>query len=430
MKLHQVAILVALAVSSTSVLSASKNEERIQNKNDCYAHFQNKDYAAAMTSCQEAAKLGDGEAKNLIGAMYEEGLGVKQDYTKAMDYYKDASYDDVPDAFTNIGFLYDQGLGVAKNDQEALYYYEKGQRLGDDNAAINLAGMVAEGRAKGKMSESDVIRILTPVAESGNNLAAVKLAKLYLNKGLYELAIKFYSIAASNNDPLANYQLAHIYLDGVGIPVEKAKGLTYMKKSADLGYVDAEYEYGLSLYNEKNFDQSFSYLIKASEANNILAMPYAGLMLVYGVGVDEDQTKGLNLLQKAANKDNPLANRFLGDIYYDGSKTVKDYEKAFGYYKKGSKLVDAESQYKYARMMFNGEGTKADPLFAIEWFKGAVEKGNVDSMMALADIYMGNNNYGFKDRERAEYYYRMAKDHGNADADYILKHTDFRAIEE
>ena len=49
--------------------------------------FEKKDYKTAFTVFGELALKGDSKSQAIIGFMYYEGKGVRQDYIKAIDWY-------------------------------------------------------------------------------------------------------------------------------------------------------------------------------------------------------------------------------------------------------------------------------------------------------------------------------------------------------
>lgn len=82
----------------------------------------------------------------LVGALYEDGDGVRQDYTKAAEYYKkgcDLGYASPCEA---LGDLYMQGKGVPRNRSSAKRLFGKACDLGEQKACnkyreLNQAGV-------------------------------------------------------------------------------------------------------------------------------------------------------------------------------------------------------------------------------------------------------------------------------------------------
>lgn len=70
----------------------------------------------------------------LLGLMYNNGKGGKQDYAAAMKCYLVAAKQGYFDAHISIGHLYARGLGVKQNYQKALYWWELAVSKGHPNA--------------------------------------------------------------------------------------------------------------------------------------------------------------------------------------------------------------------------------------------------------------------------------------------------------
>ncbi len=113
---------------------------------DGMAAFGRKDYATAFTKFRSAAQQGNTKAQALVGAMYNEGLGVAQDYTEAVRWYQLAAQQGDRDAQNNLGFKYSNGQGVAQDYKEAVRWYRLAAQQGDPNAQYNLGRMYGNGQ--------------------------------------------------------------------------------------------------------------------------------------------------------------------------------------------------------------------------------------------------------------------------------------------
>lgn len=68
-----------------------------------------------------------------------QGKGIPKDYVKAMEYYKIALDLGELDALNEIGVMYEQGLGVEVDKEKALSYYEQGVKLNNQLSKISYA---------------------------------------------------------------------------------------------------------------------------------------------------------------------------------------------------------------------------------------------------------------------------------------------------
>jgi len=95
---------------------------------------------------------------------------------------------------------------------------------------INGEG-VEEDPQKGKL-------FLEQAAESGNVDAQNNLGMLYLEKN-YSAAAYWFDRAARQDFPYAQYNLAVMYLDGLGVKQNKESAIFWMQKAANQGYLIA-----------------------------------------------------------------------------------------------------------------------------------------------------------------------------------------------
>lgn len=79
-----------------------------------------------------------------LGLSYDKGRGVVKAPKKAVYYYKKAGNFD--SALLNLGICYAQGKGVGQNFSRAIRLYKKAAKLGNKNAAYNLALYYSKGR--------------------------------------------------------------------------------------------------------------------------------------------------------------------------------------------------------------------------------------------------------------------------------------------
>jgi hypothetical protein len=131
--------------------------------------------AKSIKKVLELAKGGDREAQFLIGAAYQEGLGVERSYTEAAKWYTPAAAAGQSDAMNNLGAMYIRGYGVPaditkartllagaaekgfKDAARSLFEIQGGNR--DDSARLKALFRAAVMHALGK-PQSDGIKYL------------------------------------------------------------------------------------------------------------------------------------------------------------------------------------------------------------------------------------------------------------------------------
>ena len=112
----------------------------------CISNFESKSYTDAFRYCEKACNLDNGLGCSVLGVLYAEGKGVRQDYQQAKTYFEKAcNLDEVRGCF-NLGVLYCRGDGVRQDYQQAKTYYEKACNLDEGQGCYNLGVLYENGQ--------------------------------------------------------------------------------------------------------------------------------------------------------------------------------------------------------------------------------------------------------------------------------------------
>ena len=84
------------------------------------------------------------------------------------------------------------------------------------------------------------------------------LAKYYLDRKNYKMAIVELEKLAADNDPEALFILGNIYYKPLGVEQDIQKALGYFEKSAQGGFADAQYNLGVLYYKNDLINQNLS----------------------------------------------------------------------------------------------------------------------------------------------------------------------------
>ena len=112
----QIVAGVVVAVTLTGVAAAGPFE-------DGNAAFAAGDYATALRLFTPLAERGEAASENMLGVLYEGGLGVPQDYAEAVKWFRFSSDQGDPAAQNNLGGMYEDGEGVPRNYGAAYFWY-------------------------------------------------------------------------------------------------------------------------------------------------------------------------------------------------------------------------------------------------------------------------------------------------------------------
>ena len=200
------------------------------------------------------------------------------------------------------------------------------------------------------------------LAGEGSLEDQMNLAYMYLygTNGVeqdFAASLKYYTMAAEQNNPIALNNLGSLYFNGIGTPKNIKKALEMFKKASNLGNSDAS----------------------------------VNLAFIYLKGGPHDAERNriaVELFEKAHEQNN-IAKFMLGYAHYKGFVVDRNYEQAFKLIKAaagGESMID-EAQLTLAGMYINGEGTVQNYQKAIEAYRAAVLQGNIEAIMTLAGIY-------------------------------------------
>ena len=190
---------------------------------------------------------------------------------------------------------------------------------------------------------------------------------------------------AVDEDPMAQYWLAKIYLDGMGgIAKDPEKGISLIRRAVEGGYgpalkrLEVEYRKREDIEMAEQLARQFVDLMNTGEyddqAEYINAM---GGSYRNGFGVEQDHERAFVLFQKAAELGSPYAQYLMGLCYQVGTGVEPDDEKMFSWYLRAAEQGDADAQWNIGFYYELGFGVEDDEKKAFHWYMRAMEQGNV-----------------------------------------------------
>ena len=319
---------------------------------------------------EKAAKQGHVEAQFHLGYNYEQGHGVHNNYDLAMEWYQKAAEQGFVDAQVNLGYLsyrlhyYDDGL----------MWFQKAAEQGNAEAQYEVGNYYDDGILK----EADYDKALEwyeKAAEQGYSKAQYELG-YYFEKGLgvkkdFDKALEWYQKAAKQGYKLALEKCRKATVDG------NVKAIESLKKAAEQGYADAQFELG-HIYEdglgvEANLDQAIDWYQKAAELGNKEAFEKCRMAAVEG------NIKAIEWFKKAAEQGNVDAQYQLGFLYKHGIRVEKNIDKAIEWYKKAAEQNSYISKLSLAELYEK----QKDFASAVEWYEKAGEKNKANKLRLL-----------------------------------------------
>ena len=139
-------------------------------------------------------------------------------------------------------------------------------------------------------------------------------------------AIGFFNKALKFNDPVAIYNMGILYRDGEGVESDNAKARDLFKQAAELGYPDAQSEYGRLLYfKDENINEGFEWLKKASENGSQSARFLLACIYFDGdENIKPDQNHAVSEIKKLAESGYQPAVEILKQLEEDAASETPD----------------------------------------------------------------------------------------------------------
>jgi len=195
-----------------------------------------KDENKSFEWLSKAAQNGHMISQFNLGVIYQTGKVVKQDYNKAVEWYTKAANQGYPAAQLNLAYLYKKGLGVNKDFSKSIEWYTRAADQGDEQAQFELA-MVYMGNPQDTKKSHEYLLLS---AKNGYGAAQTMLATSYHHGwGIppnYQEAAKWYTIAAQQNYPEAQFGLGELYYAGLGgLKKDQKKAIELWVKAAQWG---------------------------------------------------------------------------------------------------------------------------------------------------------------------------------------------------
>jgi len=136
------------------------------------------------------------------------------------------------------------------------------------------------------------------------------------------------SHAATPNSAREDFELGWKYLFGIGVPKDEAKGKALIRKAAESGDADAQFNYGISCTKGKRGAQGFAEAVKwyrkAAEQGHMFAQVNLGICYAKGSGVSQDHSEAVKWYRRAADQGDAYAQKNLGVCCAKGEGVAKN----------------------------------------------------------------------------------------------------------
>ncbi|QIM63634.1 hypothetical protein A1D29_10205 [Pasteurellaceae bacterium Orientalotternb1] len=316
-------------------------------------------------------------------------------------------------------YRYSSNMPEGNNSAEQCRWIRKAAVQALTEAEYSL-GLCYLNGWNGEKSESKAFQWFLKAAEKGHMKAQVDVARAYLmGKGVeknQQKATTFLEKAAKAGDADAQFMLGTALFHQTS---HKPEGIELLKKSAEQGNLDGQFNLALHYHKNKQPKQALYWFEKAALGGDVLA--FAKLVQLY------PKKTRIKKLHQIANQAPASIAFALGKMYntkrfgkVDKVQMLKWYQLAVD---KGSK----EAQFQLGLHYFFGETVEQDVEKAIALFEQFAEQSDGDIKAEMAMRFHLGKDFP-KDDKKARYWLEQAVKWGHVGAEYWLGLFNMRGI--
>lgn len=167
----------------------------------------------------------------------------------------------------------------------------------------------------------------------------------------YEQAVELYRKAAELGGSYAQFSLGYCYQYGEGVEEDIQEAITWYRIAAENGYDQAIFDLACCLYEELEYDESYSWFLQAADAGFEDAWFYLGWFYFQSDGPLYDEEEADKCFNKVIGEDQADFQRQIGELMY----LSKRRDKALYWLKLAAAHGD-----DLAKQWFQDSGTQAD----------------------------------------------------------------------
>jgi TPR repeat protein len=343
------------------------------------------------------AEAGQVQSQFNLARIYYAGYGATpRDDAQARKWFGAATKQGHIPAEAQYGAMLHNGLGgpadVAAGLEHLKHAAEKGEHYAE--ALYGFYTLSAAAKSDPDKAQPQAVAMLERAADAGEVVAQNALGRVVYLLGVgapHDRAkvIKYLKLAAAQNDPSSMYDLGQYYGGGSGVEKDLAKGIDLIKRSADMGYGDAEAFYGFAGHIKgqfgiaKNDAAAVELLRKADQHGSADGSYYLSLLTIDGRGVTRDPPAALALLKRAADRGSADGQARYGMALIQGDGFPKDVAHGAQLIRLSAEGKSAFGQEYLARLYYDGLGVPKDRRLAAQWMSKAAAQGDQAAIEAL-----------------------------------------------
>ncbi|KAH0790531.1 cobalamin biosynthesis protein CobT [Histomonas meleagridis] len=374
---------------------------------------------------KKAAINYDWEGKTAVGICYYEGIGTFKSGFDAGFHLKRCANEQIPKAQYYYAKVLHDGFGCSPEIPLAIAYLSSAQINGYSTAESLLKEYLAETTVETLRQEYVSLaphkRFLAPalllaMAELGD-IPSMYLFAITIFKGNgfppnHKLAFKYSSKAAGLGHMPSHHLLGYLYHNGYGCDRDQVKSLEHYKTASDGGYPNSHFNVSLHYIEESKYTEAVQYLQRSIECQSPQGYYFMSKLYQEGKGVEQDESKYEELLEKSANLGFFKAIHEFAIYCFEKQK----FDKAIQYFFNAARHGDVIAYRYIAKIYQKGISIEKNEAGAIEWYKlGAMQSEDVECFYCLGKCYQKGIGAEQNNEEAIRYYKKAAeKNHEKA----------------
>ena len=297
-----------------------------------------------MTSCNNQGGAHDGTAGDAL-LKKAASLGLEG---KALELFPKAEAGDVQ-AQIDLAHCYIDGIGCIIDSLAAFNWAKKAADQGNCYALFWVGQCYSNGIG----------------TEKNDSLA----------KESYQKAFDIAKSLAEKEDAQGMCTLGILYATGAYGAQDGERGISLLKKAAQLGDVHSMARLALYYKALQDYDLMVKYTKDAAAKGDAVAMYNLGTFYRDGTGVPNDTTMAVEYFKKAAQQGDATSKNELGFLYQHGMGGLpQDYGKAIKLYQEAVKQGCIEAKNNLGLCYLNGEGVPQDYEKAVQLLQEVANK--------------------------------------------------------
>ena len=336
-----------------------------------------------MTQAQRVEK-----AKKLYEEGYDDFYGITRpmNRAKAVEYFLEAG------KLENADALFFLSIHQQNNDnlKEATQAAKRSLELGNEAAKIIL----------GKIQKDEKLRKEGNTLELGNEVTKITVGETQEYEILMKEGFNALKKKVDSGDMHYVDSLGYAYEFGIGTPFSIEEAMKYYEMAAKQNNTIGMTNLADLYLRENKLKKAKPLLVKAAEKEYGYAQYLLAMNFFYYK--QENNKEALYWLEKSASNDEPEALYQLGLYYAEKA----DLAKAIKYYQRAAELNNAEAALELYYIYGEGFGVEQDEDKALFFLKKAAESGNQEVLDELAAMALSGQ--GNMDAKEAEYWIKKA----------------------